>query len=129
MRLPATHFAGNLMWTRQGTVYATWALTALPSGKSDDDLQLVADSHSAFYRSLAGRQALLRGTLVWTDPVAVVARASRDDELVLRGTLADIAGQVAEAGVRRTAVVIVGRALTAGQFPDSHLYSTTRSRA
>ncbi|HEY5846035.1 MAG TPA: hypothetical protein VIT42_04505, partial [Microlunatus sp.] len=74
MRLPATHFAGNLMWTRHGTVYATWALTALPSGKSDDDLQLVADAHSAFYRALAGRDVLLRGTLVWTDPVAVVAR-------------------------------------------------------
>ena len=61
-------------------------------------------------------------------PVAVVARASRDDELVLRGTLADIAGQVKAAGVRRTAVVVVGPVLTAGQFPDSHLYSTTRSR-
>jgi precorrin-4/cobalt-precorrin-4 C11-methyltransferase len=61
-------------------------------------------------------------------PAAVVARASRDDELVLRGTLADIAGQVADAGVRRTAVVLVGRALGAEQFPDSHLYSTTRSR-
>jgi precorrin-4/cobalt-precorrin-4 C11-methyltransferase len=61
-------------------------------------------------------------------PVAVVARASRDDERVLRGTLADIAGQVTAAGVRRTAVVVVGRALAAGQFPDSHLYSTTRRR-
>jgi precorrin-4/cobalt-precorrin-4 C11-methyltransferase len=61
-------------------------------------------------------------------PVAVVARASRDDELVLRGTLADIAAQVEEAGVQRTAVVIVGPVLTAAQFPDSHLYSTERSR-
>jgi precorrin-4/cobalt-precorrin-4 C11-methyltransferase len=61
-------------------------------------------------------------------PVAVVARASRDDELVLRGTLTDIAQQVAAAGVRRTAVVIVGRVLSAEQFPDSHLYSTTRPR-
>jgi precorrin-4/cobalt-precorrin-4 C11-methyltransferase len=61
-------------------------------------------------------------------PVAVVARASRDDELVLRGTLADIAGQVEAAGVRRTAVVIVGPVLTADEFPDSHLYSTARSR-
>ena len=61
-------------------------------------------------------------------PVAVVARASRDDELVLRGTLADIAGQVQAAGVKRTAVVIVGRVLAAAEFPDSHLYSTTRSR-
>ncbi|HEX2072447.1 MAG TPA: precorrin-4 C(11)-methyltransferase [Geodermatophilus sp.] len=61
-------------------------------------------------------------------PAAVVAYASRDDELVLRGTLADIAGQVEEAGVRRTAVVIVGPVLAAEQFPDSHLYSTTRAR-
>ena len=61
-------------------------------------------------------------------PVAVVARASRDDELVLRGTLADIAGQVEAAGVRRTAVVIVGPVLAAAEFPDSHLYSTTRPR-
>jgi precorrin-4/cobalt-precorrin-4 C11-methyltransferase len=61
-------------------------------------------------------------------PAAVVARASRDDEVVLRGTLASIAEQVAGAGVRRTAVVLVGRALAAEQFPDSHLYSTARSR-
>jgi precorrin-4/cobalt-precorrin-4 C11-methyltransferase len=61
-------------------------------------------------------------------PVAVVAKASRDDELVLRGTLADIAGQVAAVGVTRTAVIVVGRVLAAGQFPDSHLYSTTRAR-
>ncbi|MGY1744137.1 precorrin-4 C(11)-methyltransferase [Blastococcus sp. SYSU D00695] len=61
-------------------------------------------------------------------PAAVVAYASRADEVVLRGTLADIAGQVAEAGIRRTAIVVVGPALAAGQFPDSHLYSTTRAR-
>ncbi|AXX29152.1 precorrin-4 C(11)-methyltransferase [Actinosynnema pretiosum subsp. pretiosum] len=62
-------------------------------------------------------------------PVAVVARASREDELVLRGTLADIAGQVREAGVRRTAVIVVGRVLAAEGFPDSHLYSAARCRA
>ena len=62
-------------------------------------------------------------------PVAVVARASRDDELVLRGTLSDIAGQVEAAGVRRTAVVIVGPVLAAAEFPDSHLYSATRCRS
>ncbi|HVE24255.1 MAG TPA: precorrin-4 C(11)-methyltransferase [Sporichthya sp.] len=61
-------------------------------------------------------------------PVAVVARASRPDELILRGTLADIAGTVRGAGVLRTAVILVGDVLTAGQFPDSHLYSTTRCR-
>lgn len=61
-------------------------------------------------------------------PVAVVARASRADEVVLRGTLADIADQVAGAEVRRTAVIVVGRVLAADGFPDSHLYSSTRAR-
>ncbi len=62
-------------------------------------------------------------------PVAVVARASRPDELILRGTLADIAETVRAAGVVRTAVIIVGNVLTANQFSDSHLYSTTRCRS
>ncbi|MFB4279756.1 MULTISPECIES: precorrin-4 C(11)-methyltransferase [unclassified Nonomuraea] len=62
-------------------------------------------------------------------PVAVVARASRADEVILRGTLADIAARVHEAGIRRTAVIVVGRVLSASQFPDSHLYSVTRERA
>jgi len=61
-------------------------------------------------------------------PVAVVAYASRPDEVVLRGTLASIEDQVGEAGVKRTAVIIVGRALTATEFTDSHLYSVARSR-
>jgi precorrin-4/cobalt-precorrin-4 C11-methyltransferase len=61
-------------------------------------------------------------------PVAVVARASRDDELVLRATLSTIGELVAAAGIRRTAIIVVGRVLTADQFPDSHLYSTERCR-
>jgi precorrin-4/cobalt-precorrin-4 C11-methyltransferase len=61
-------------------------------------------------------------------PVAVVAYASRADEIILRGTLDGIAGQVREAGVKRTAVIIVGRALAAAGFPDSHLYSAERDR-
>ncbi|TDD34685.1 precorrin-4 C(11)-methyltransferase [Actinomadura sp. KC06] len=61
-------------------------------------------------------------------PVAVVARASRPDELILRGTLADIADLVQEAGVKRTAVIVVGRVLAATAFPDSHLYSAERQR-
>jgi precorrin-4/cobalt-precorrin-4 C11-methyltransferase len=63
-----------------------------------------------------------------TCPVAVVAYASRPDELVLRGTLADIAAQVHAAGVKRTAVIIVGKVLTAEGFTDSHLYSRERAR-
>ena len=61
-------------------------------------------------------------------PAAVVAFASRADEVVLRGTLADIAQRVHEAAVRRTAVIIVGRVLAAEGYVDSHLYSKSRAR-
>ncbi len=62
-------------------------------------------------------------------PAAVVARASWPDELVLRGTLATIAGLVRDAGVRRTATILVGPALAAGDFRESHLYSEARDRS
>jgi precorrin-4/cobalt-precorrin-4 C11-methyltransferase len=62
-------------------------------------------------------------------PVAVVAYASRDDEVVLRGTLADIAAQVHVAGIKRTAVIIIGQVLAAEGFSDSHLYSVDRERS
>ncbi|MEW1864547.1 precorrin-4 C(11)-methyltransferase [Streptomyces sp. NBC_00669] len=61
-------------------------------------------------------------------PAAVVAFASRPDEVVLRGTLGSIAEQVHDAEIRRTAVIIVGRTLAAESFLDSHLYSTARVR-
>jgi precorrin-4/cobalt-precorrin-4 C11-methyltransferase len=60
--------------------------------------------------------------------VAVVARASHPDEIVLRGTLSTIAAQVRDAGVRRTAVIVVGPALGDPGFCDSHLYSAARVR-
>jgi precorrin-4/cobalt-precorrin-4 C11-methyltransferase len=62
-------------------------------------------------------------------PVAVVARASHPDEVVLRGTLSTIAAQVRAAGVQRTAVIVVGPALGDPGFYDSHLYSAARERA
>ncbi|MCZ7459094.1 precorrin-4 C(11)-methyltransferase [Streptomyces sp. WMMC940] len=61
-------------------------------------------------------------------PAAVVAMASRPDELVLRGTLDEIAGLTKEAGVTKTAVILVGRTLAASQFRDSHLYDPARDR-
>lgn len=61
-------------------------------------------------------------------PVAVVALASRPDEVILRGVLGDIAEQVKGAGIVRTAVIMVGRTLGASQFRDSHLYSADRDR-
>lgn len=61
-------------------------------------------------------------------PVAVVAYASRPEQQVVRGTLVDIASKVKEAGITRTAVIIVGNVLGAEGFPDSFLYSDDRPR-
>ncbi|MGW5238418.1 cobalt-precorrin-4/precorrin-4 C(11)-methyltransferase [Monashia sp. NPDC004114] len=60
-------------------------------------------------------------------PVVVVANAEQPGQLVLHGTLADIADQVEAARLRQAAVILVGRALGAREsddFVESHLYGT-----
>ncbi len=61
-------------------------------------------------------------------PAAVVFQASQPEQLILRGTLGDIAQQVKDAGLKRSAVILVGRSLPAARYPDSHLYSCDRVR-
>ena len=61
-------------------------------------------------------------------PAAVVARASWPDEVVLTGTLASIAAQTHDAGVTRTATILVGPALAPDSGCESHLYSRERER-
>lgn len=57
-------------------------------------------------------------------PVAVVYRASWPDEQIIRGTLATIHHQVEAAGIKRQALILVGRALapTVGGAEPSKLY-------
>jgi precorrin-4/cobalt-precorrin-4 C11-methyltransferase len=55
-------------------------------------------------------------------PAAVVYHASWPDERLLRGTLADIARQVRDAGIAKTAIFLVGRALTRPVPHASRLY-------
>jgi precorrin-4/cobalt-precorrin-4 C11-methyltransferase len=62
-----------------------------------------------------------------TCPVVVVAEAEQPGQLVLRGTLADIADAVEAAGLRQAAVILVGPALgprDTDDFVESHLYGT-----
>jgi len=65
-------------------------------------------------------------------PVAVVHRATQPGEVVLRGTLLDIADQVEAAGLRQAAVILVGQALRVGDpercAVESHLYGSDRPR-
>ena len=55
-------------------------------------------------------------------PVVVVADASRPDEKIVRGTLADIVAKIDADPIERTALILVGRALAAENFRDSALY-------
>jgi precorrin-4/cobalt-precorrin-4 C11-methyltransferase len=59
-------------------------------------------------------------------PAAVVVQASTPEERVIRGTLADIAAKAA--GIERTALILVGRALAAHDFRDSALYDADYRR-
>ncbi len=61
-----------------------------------------------------------------TCPAAVVFRASWPDEKLIRGTLADIAEKTQAAGIRATAMIVVGEAL-ARDIPASKLYDAAFS--
>ena len=55
-------------------------------------------------------------------PVAVVYRASWPDEIVLHGTIADIAEKVERAGLKKSALILVGGVVKRTGFRRSHLY-------
>lgn len=60
-------------------------------------------------------------------PVVIVYRASWPDERIIKATLGTISA-VMEAGIERTALILVGSALAAEGFDDSRLYSTDYER-
>ena len=105
--------------------------TAMPDG---EDLSTLANTsgtlviHLAAHRIDAMVAQLLAAGRASETPVAVVAFASWPQEVVLRGTLTDIAGQMHAADITRTAVIIVGDVLAAEGFTDSYLYSAGRTR-
>jgi precorrin-4/cobalt-precorrin-4 C11-methyltransferase len=104
--------------------------SAMPSGERLADLA----AHRATLVIHLGAQAIddIVATLIAhygeDCPAAVVARASWPDETVVRGPLGEIAADVRRAGITRTATILVGPALAAEGFRDSHLYSVRRDR-
>jgi precorrin-4/cobalt-precorrin-4 C11-methyltransferase len=105
--------------------------TAMPPG---EDLATLAASGSTLVLHLAAAQIdaivpqLLAGGYRPETPCAVVAFASWPEQTVLRGTLADIGGQMHAAQVTRTAIIVIGDVLAAEDFSDSYLYSSGRVR-
>ena len=103
--------------------------TPMPPG---EDLATLARSGATLVLHLAAAQIdaivpqLLNGGYQAETPTAVVAFASWPRQTVLRGSLADIAGQMHDANITKTAVIIVGDVLAAEGFTDSYLYSAAR---
>jgi precorrin-4/cobalt-precorrin-4 C11-methyltransferase len=61
-------------------------------------------------------------------PVAVVFRASWPEEQIIRATLGTIVGEVGKTNIERTALILVGEVLAAGDFRDSALYDAAYRR-
>jgi precorrin-4/cobalt-precorrin-4 C11-methyltransferase len=61
-------------------------------------------------------------------PAVVVVRASWPDEQILRTTLGALAEQVKAAAFERTALILIGRSLGAGDFRESALYAADYDR-
>lgn len=105
--------------------------TAMPDG---EDLRTLSAPGATLVLHLAAAQIdnivpqLLDGGYGPETPCAVVAFASWPEEIVLRGTLADIAEKMHAAAVTKTAVIVVGDVLAAEGFSDSYLYSSGRRR-
>ena len=58
-------------------------------------------------------ELLLQGAYTPQTAVAIVCRASWEDEQIIRGSLGDIAARVREAGIDRQALIVVGDVLAA----------------
>ena len=65
---------------------------------------------------------LLAGGYKASTPVAVVEKASWPDERVVRGSIEDIASRVRRAGIKKTAMIIVGDVLELRGGKNSMLY-------
>lgn len=105
--------------------------TAMPPG---EDLRTLSTSGATLVLHLAAAQVdtivpeLLAGGYRPETPCAVVAFASWPQQQVVRCTLGELAERTHEAGISRTAVIVVGDVLGAEGFADSYLYSSGRVR-
>jgi precorrin-4/cobalt-precorrin-4 C11-methyltransferase len=67
-------------------------------------------------------ERLIEGGYPDTTPVAVIYKATWPESQTVRGTLADIADKVREAGIRKTALILVGKFL-GEEYHYSKLYA------
>jgi len=112
--------AQTVILTRTATRSST-----IPEGESLDRLA-ASGATLAIHLSITNLARIVRQLLPCYGPdcPAVVAyRVSWPDQQLIRGTLADIREQAKRAGITRTALILVGRALAGEGGIDSRLYA------
>lgn len=98
--------------------------SAMPEGESLERLAATGAT-LAIHLSIANLARVVRALLPYYGgdcPAVVAYRVSWPEERILRGTLADIRDKAKAAGFTRTALILVGRALS-GEGADSRLYA------
>ena len=114
------------------TVILTRTSTRASAMPAAEELQRLGTSGAtlAIHLSIANLAKVVRDLLPLYGadcPAAIAYRVSWPDEILLRGTLATIRDQAKSAGLTRTALILVGRALAAEGFRDSALYDPAHS--
>ncbi|MBI5571212.1 MAG: precorrin-4 C(11)-methyltransferase [Desulfomonile tiedjei] len=115
--LTAPEIAQTIILTR------TSGRTPMPA---EQDLEILAATHATLCvflsaHKIEGVAETLARHYGRECPAAVVYRASWPDQQIIRGTLADIAEKLSAAGIRKTAMIVVGHALSR-DVPASKLY-------
>jgi precorrin-4/cobalt-precorrin-4 C11-methyltransferase len=106
--------------------------SAMPKG---EDLATLARSGAtlAIHLSIRNLDSIVRELVPFYGadcPTVVAYRVSWPDQQIIRGTLADICGKTRSSGITRTALILVGHALSdAAQFDDSRLYAEAHHHA
>lgn len=70
-------------------------------------------------------QEAIKGGYAKSTPVAVVYRASWEDEKIIKGTLQDIIKKVRDEKIVRTAIIIIGDIINPRSYEYSRLYDKT----
>ena len=109
----------TVIFTRQG------GRTPVPEKESLKNLAAIQASMCIFLsvsmmETVTGE--LISGGYPADTPVAVVEKASWPDQNIVRGTLADIEGKIRDSAIRKTAMILVGRALADDAGAASKLY-------
>src|SRR6185437_5656149 len=120
--LTLPEIAQTIILTRTAT-----RASAMPEGESLDRLA-ASRATLAIHLSIANLARVVRDLVphYGADCPAIVAfRVSWPDELLIRGTLADIRDGVKRAGITRTALILVGPALAGELRSESRLYAAS----